>query len=89
MSEHVLSWNPHAACRTIEGTVFVLVHDRMISLNRVGSFVWEKFEKGSTIDNVVRAIVDEFDVSHELASADATTFVRTLKEKGLLVATNQ
>lgn len=84
-NQSVLAWNREAACRTIDGTVFVLLHSRMVSLNSVGSFVWEKFEKGAAVGEVVDAVVDEFEIDRETAKADTIEFIRTLREKEMLV----
>ncbi|MEL6543164.1 MAG: PqqD family protein [Myxococcota bacterium] len=86
--ESLLCWNRDAACRTIDGTAFVLLHSRMVSLNSVGSFVWENFSTGRTVGSVVDAVVEEFDVDHGTAQADTLKFIRTLLEKGMLVQTD-
>ncbi len=85
VDETVLCWNREAACRTIDESAFVLLHSRMVSLNSVGSFVWEKFAEAQSVADVVNAVVAEFDVDHDTARADALTFIRTLVEKEMLV----
>lgn len=84
-NQSVLAWNSEAACRTIDGTAFVLLRSRMVSLNSVGSFVWERFEKGAKVGEVVDAVVESFEIDRETALADTIEFIRTLKEKEMLV----
>jgi hypothetical protein len=81
-----LTWNPQAACRTLEGTAFILLNSRMMRLNPVGTRIWELFENGSTVAAVVACIVEEFDTTSEQAAADAHVFVSELLGKGLLIA---
>ena len=56
-----LKWNPKVACRTLEGTAFILLDSRMVRLNEVGTRIWELFEEGSTVKSVVDQIVEEFE----------------------------
>ena len=81
-------WNPKVACRTLDGTAFILHNSRMVSLNEVGSRVWELFEHGSTLDAVAQTIADEFEVTPETALADANHFVDELLARELLVPTD-
>lgn len=80
-----LKWNSKVACRTLEGTAFILLKSRMVSLNEVGTFIWEQFEKGSTIEGVAAQVVKQFETSLDAARTDAREFVRALVEKEMLV----
>lgn len=61
----------------------------MLSLNDVGSRVWELFKDGATIQSVILAIVDEFEVTPDVAGQDVQLFVKELLERQLLVKTNE
>lgn len=80
-----LRWNASVACRTLEGTAFILLNSRMVRLNEVGTRIWELFEEGSTIARVVDEIVAQYDASPERVSADARAFVSELVAKEMLV----
>lgn len=80
-----LYWNPRVACRTLDETAFILLNSRMVRLNEVGTFIWELYENGSTIDEVVAQVVEEFETTTEQAAADANAFVDELVTKELLI----
>lgn len=78
-------WNPRIATRSLEGTAFVLHSGRMLSLNDVGTRVWELFKDGATLQSVAHVIVDEFEVTAAVAQSDVQRFVADLLERQLLV----
>jgi hypothetical protein len=78
-------WNPLVSCRTLDGTAFVLLKSRMVSLNEVGTFIWERLEKGAELEGVVSEVVQEFETSDDTARLDAEEFVRVLIDKEMLV----
>ncbi len=80
-----LQWNPRVACRTLDETAFILLNSRMVRLNEVGTFIWELYENGSTVDAVVTEIVEEFETTKERAAEDVNAFVGELVAKELLV----
>jgi hypothetical protein len=80
-----LKWNPRVACRTLDGTAFILLNSRMLRLNEVGTYIWERFEDGATLERVVDGIVSEFDTTPAKAKADAQAFVKVLVAKEVLV----
>ena len=67
------------------GTAFILLNSRMLRLNEVGTYIWERFEHGSTFPRVVRAIVDAFDTTETHARVDARAFVDELVARDALV----
>lgn len=80
-----LHWNPRVACRTLDETAFILLNSRMVRLDQVGTFIWEQYEYGSTLDAVIGSVVAEFDTTTEQAAKDASAFVGELVTKELLV----
>ncbi len=80
-----LEWNSKVACRTLEGTAFILLDSRMVRLNEVGTRIWELYETGSTIKTVVDQIVVEFEAGADRVERDANVFVGELLEKQMLV----
>jgi hypothetical protein len=80
-----LSWNPQVATRTLDGTSYILLEGRFISLNEVGSRIWTLFERGSTVGAVATTIVDEFDADAATVSGDVRRFVALLSERKMLL----
>ena len=56
----------------------------MIKLNATAAFILERLKEETTIDSLVKAITDEYDVSAETAEDNAMKIVRTLREHGLI-----
>ena len=77
---------PATAWRVIEGEAVILSMDTKIlrGLNPVGSRVWELIDGQRGVDDIVGAIVQEFDVSLEAAARDVGDFVRELLAKSLV-----
>lgn len=79
------AWNPKVASRTLDDTAFVLLQSSMVSLNDVGTYLWEHFKTGSTIGEAVHAVVSEFETTDDVAHTDIVEFVDSLLNKNLLV----
>ncbi len=56
----------------------------MITLNETGAFLWEKLAKESDANDLVQALLAEYDVTEERAGQDVEAFIRALRENGLL-----
>ncbi len=79
---------------TREGVVARAVGDEMVlldvnagtyfTLNAVGSFIWERLGHGADVESIVNAIVEEFDVTPEVASLDTTEFLQMSTDAGLI-----
>lgn len=76
--------------KVIEETILVPVHmdvaemDGIYTLNDVGAFIWEQLEKPLGLDNLQALLLDEFEVSPEIATADLETFINDMLEIGAL-----
>ena len=58
----------------------------MVRLNETGVFLWKKLsEKDCTEDDLVDAILEEYDVAREVAAQDIHRIVEQLREVGILV----
>ena len=80
--------NPQTAGRVLDGLAFVVTtHDRrMVTLNKTGTLVWELAEKGCTVEDVVKALVERYGVAAEMAEKDAAVFLEDLCHRGILVS---
>lgn len=56
----------------------------VITLNETGVLLWKKLESGATEEELVKAILSEYDVDEATAKADVSGFVNKLKEANLL-----
>lgn len=76
----------HAA-RVHEGEALVVVLDQrtLHRLNAVGTRVWQLCD-GRSVAAIIDAIVAEFDVSREVASADVARFIAELEAAGAVEA---
>ena len=56
----------------------------VITLNDTGKFLWEKLTEGATSEELVTALLSEYDISKEIAERDALAFIEKLKENDIL-----
>lgn len=56
----------------------------MITMNESGVLLWNTLEKGADMEDLVRALRSEYDVSAQQARADVEEFVRKLQSVGCL-----
>ncbi|MBQ3417804.1 MAG: PqqD family protein [Ruminococcus sp.] len=56
----------------------------VIKLSETGAFLWEKLSQGAQKDELVRALLSEYDVDEATASADVDKFIDKLKEADLV-----
>lgn len=57
----------------------------MITLNDTGRFLWEKLESEATEDELVAALLGEYDVDETTAKAAVTNFIAKLNANGFLI----
>ncbi len=58
--------------------------DVMISLNDTAGFLWEKLTVGAEIEELVEALLAEYEVDEATAKYAVETFINTLKEHDFL-----
>lgn len=56
----------------------------IIKLNETGSLLWKCLSDETDVDELVKALTAEYDVSKEDAAKDAESFVAMLSEAGIL-----
>ena len=57
-----------------------------LMLNDTGAFIFEKLQKGSTPEETVQALTQEYDVSLDTASTDVQKTIDSLIEAGVAEA---
>jgi hypothetical protein len=65
-----------------EGDVLNL--NLMISLNGTGRFLWERLDKGASAQELKEALMEQYDVDEQRASADVQAFIEMLNRHGFL-----
>lgn len=77
--------------RTVAGETVVLPtgdttnFDMMITLNNTGRFLWERLVVGAEKEELVNALLGEYEVTEEHASKSVEDFTARLKELDFLV----
>lgn len=57
----------------------------MVRLNETGAFLWNRMvDRDCTEEDLVKALLDEYDVSEDTARADVARVVETLKKGKIL-----
>lgn len=57
----------------------------MIKLNDTGKDIWQGVADGKSEEEIVKLIVQEYDVDEEHAKASVEKFVEDMKDKGFIV----
>ena len=57
----------------------------MITVNETGAFLWSVLEKGATKEDMLSALLAEYDVDKETAKKDITDFLVKLNDGKLLI----
>ncbi|MDX9920397.1 MAG: PqqD family protein [Paludibacter sp.] len=53
--------------------------NEMFTLNETAKLIWENMDKVDSEESLTDLITAEFEVSHEIASADVSAFIRHLE----------
>ena len=56
----------------------------IITLNETGAFLWEKLQAETTVEELVEAMVEEYEVDKETAKTDVEEFIELLRAKSIL-----
>lgn len=80
--------NPKLKLRTIAGETVVLLQSngtndmtKVLALNATSKFLWETFSgKDFTVDDVVTALTDNYEVDSQIARTDAEKWISQLTE---------
>ncbi len=56
----------------------------MITVNETGAFLWKILTKGATKEELLHAMLEEYEVSAEEAEADINEFLQLLQDNKIL-----
>lgn len=57
---------------------------KVITLNEIALLIFEQIKNGFSLDEIVAAILAEYEVDEAVARADAIEFIEKLKELGIV-----
>lgn len=57
----------------------------MLTLNETGAFLWQQLQEECTQEQLITALLEEYDVSEQTARADVAKFVESLRQSELFV----
>ena len=56
----------------------------LVNLNESGALLFKKLQKGAEENDLVAVLLEEYDVSEEIARADVTKFIKKVKDADIL-----
>lgn len=56
----------------------------MINLNESGAMLWKMLEDGTAEEDMVKAFLDEYDITEDVARADVAAFIKKMREASLI-----
>ena len=56
----------------------------MITLNDSGSFFWDSMVNDTTEEEVIKKVLEEYDIDEETARRDIEKFIKMLEDNNLL-----
>ncbi len=59
---------------------------KYFNLNNVGARIWELLAQPASVESLVTALTDEYDVTADAAHAQVQDFLSALRERNLLVS---
>jgi hypothetical protein len=57
--------------------------NELFTLNTVGSFIWEQINENSTVEDIINAVLIEFDIDMDRARRDVDGFLQKLSSYSL------
>ena len=87
MQDRVPIRNEKYIWREIDGETFVLSEagNKIITLNRVGSFIWEKCDGTLSLEQIQDGILEKFEVNKNVAKQDLDRFVSEMREHEMIL----
>nr|MBO4518249.1 PqqD family protein [Clostridia bacterium] len=57
----------------------------IVNLNETGAFLWKILEKGAEREDLIKALLSEYEVDEKTAAADVSAFTDKLREAKLVL----
>ena len=75
---------PGREIRLVPGGKTPLQFNGMITLNPVSAQIWRSLEQGAPYEEILRSILDQFDVAEDTARQDLDRFLEEMRGRDLL-----
>ena len=62
----------------------VVENNGLFILNELGAFLWDRLSEADAEADLVRAVLEEYEVTPEIAAADVHEFLETLRNMEIL-----
>lgn len=82
----MISPEPSAVFHRLEdgGVILNVESGAYFQVNNSGRVIWETLEGGAERDDLIEAVIANFEIDREQAVADTDTFLRQLDERSLI-----
>jgi methyltransferase-like protein len=86
MKEKKLMVNPDVVFREEENEALVFdpKTGKIVILNPTAKYIWQLCNGKNTQEEIIKCIIEKYDVTIEKAKEDIIKFINTMKEKGLI-----
>lgn len=61
----------------------VVEFNGLMTLSESGALLWKKLEKGADKDELIEAVLAEYEIDRDTAEGDVVEFISLISEKGL------
>lgn len=87
MTEQRFRRADRVAGRMLDGRycLMKIADSELIVLNETGSCIWEELKQPRTLQAIVATLMNEFEVTEEVANLETTNFIQHLRDCGLVV----
>ena len=77
------------ASKVIDGEAIIinLANGVYYSMDKVGALIWDLLQAGCTLEEMILAVTDQYDVSREDAESNVRELVQELVQENLVVST--
>ena len=74
--------HPQTAYQVVDGQAVIVLADsgQVTILNEIGAFIWGLCDGAHSLEQIVSAVVEEYEVTEEVAAQDALEFLEQMAE---------
>jgi hypothetical protein len=85
--QHIVKRNPEIVTSNIDGEIVMMSIDNgeYYGLDEIASRIWELIEKPISVNSLIEALMDEFEVNKPDCANDTLEFLSEMANKGLII----
>jgi len=89
LQAHYRPRDEEVASKVIDGEAIIinLANGVYYSMDKVGALIWDLLQAGCTLEEMILAVTDQYDVSREDAESNVRELVQELVQENLVVST--